>query len=240
MRTIAAFVLLSGCFRGGAGTAVGNPGDADVKARALFPGVELDEVDVPVASLTLSACDGRLLTLPTRVTLDGLEPSEVLVPVPGGPACGLTLTLAGPMALAGTSGGTPFVAELPVGALSLDGSVFVDGQRLLFDVPLPLDGDAIAAAGYVLPATDPLAASWASGAAADTTLWEDLDLDGFVSADDGRVSVVHETGGPAAAYAESGGAGCGCTAGGLPLRGALAWGLAVIAVARRRRLTSPR
>ncbi|MEQ1571862.1 MAG: hypothetical protein ABMA64_39915, partial [Myxococcota bacterium] len=144
------------------GTAVGNPGDADAVARWSDPDLRLDRVAVPVATAGVQRCGGREVVRAAGVVLDGLGPSPSTVAVPGGRACAVWLALGGPIELAGaTSAGTAFEVELPVDALALDAELWIDGEALLFEWPLPFTAAELDALGPVveLAAADPRAAA---------------------------------------------------------------------------------
>lgn len=236
---VVAAVAVSGCFRGGQGTAVGNPGDADVKARALDPDLVLDEVTVPVSALLGLGCDdGIEVSVPALRELDGLAPSIDPIPLPGLRYCAIALTLSGPIRVRGSAaGGAGFAVDLAVDELRVDAPIDVDGEHLLFDVPLAIDAEGLASAGYTVGTGDPLAEAWADAAANGAELWVDEDLDGFVSVGDARLVEPGDTG--FAALQSSGDAGCGCAAPGPGRTGLGALGAAAIlaSVRRRRALT---
>ncbi|MEZ4241656.1 MAG: hypothetical protein R3F59_37015 [Myxococcota bacterium] len=140
--------VLPGCFVGGAGTAVGNPGDGDVQARAVDPDVVLDEVLVPVARWEGDPCHGARQVRRVDDVLDGLGPSPVPFPIPPGDFCDQALILAGPISVVGhTAAGTAWSLDLDVGTLEGAGRVAVDGDRLLFAFPVTVDAAVIDAEG---------------------------------------------------------------------------------------------
>lgn len=201
---------LTGClFAERGGTAVGNPGDLDAKASRAADGLMVGAVTVPVAELALGGCGWQGVAVPVGRALDGVLPSPEPVVVPPGTWCGAELVLDGPLVVAGvTDAGTDFTVEL-LPLLATDGRFAVDGQRLLVEVPLLLEAEALDALGpgVVVPADDPLAVGWA--AAAEASLWEDLDEDGLLSAAD-RVVSRPPSDTADLAFAAAGEAGCGC------------------------------
>jgi hypothetical protein len=228
--------LAGGCLRTGSGTAVGNPGDADVQARVADPDLVLDAVEVPVDAWFGETCDGEVRVREVGRTLDGLEPSRVPVPVPAAVYCAQALALDGPIVVRGvTSVGTAFEVALAVDEVATDGRIAIDGDHLLFELPLALDAAALDALGepeVALPPDDPLALGWAAQVRDGAALWTDDDGDGLLSAADRQV-VPWDTGvdGVLAQQAEQGD--CGCGGGGRGAVGGLLGILAVLVFRRR-------
>lgn len=216
------------------GTFVGNPGDASARASRVDERIELDRVEIPVATLDVVDCDGVERSFDVGRTLDGLGGDEP-IDVPGGRYCTLALGLDGPVVASGvTDGGTTFVVDLDLGRIVSDGRVDVDGQHLLFEVPLLLEPDVIEALGadVTIPADDPSAVAWAEASVVGTSLWEDADADGLLSASDVRLAFGDTGLPPSALSGADAGCGCGSTRGG-------GWcvvliGLLVVRRARRR------
>jgi MYXO-CTERM domain-containing protein len=226
---------MAGCLGGPAsGTAVGNPGDADVKVSRVDPALALERVALPTSALRLLGCDGTERLMEQELSLDGLAPSTSRLVVPGGTWCELTLELAGPVQVEGsTAAGTVFSVQLDAGELLYAGELAVDGQHLLFELPLPLDPAVLEALGpqVQLPADDPAALGWARDAASGVSLWEDADEDGLLSQADLELVPWGGSGPPSAYQAEDGG--CGCRGG--PSGGGLL-GLLLLGLLKRSRL----
>lgn len=218
--------LVAGCLgEPPRGTAVGNPGDADAKVSRTDPALDLQLAQIAVDRLLLTDCSGHTRALPRPLVLDGLAPSPSLLRLPPGTFCEISLSLSEPLRLEGsTTSGTTFTAELPVDLLPALGPLSIDGQHLLFELPLPLDSDTIDLLGdtAILP-TDPLAITWSDTLRDSVRLWEDLDDDGLLSPADLEI-VPFDTGHPAAL--QSAETRCGCAT----RQGPLSWGL----FARRR------
>jgi uncharacterized protein (TIGR03382 family) len=226
-------LTLTGCLGGPAsGTAVGNPGDADVKVSRVDPALALERVELQVSALHLLDCDGTEQIVERELVLDGLAPSPERVVVPAGTWCELALALSGPVWVEGsTEAGTVFSVWLDAGALQYGGQLAVDGQHLLFELPLPLDPAVIEALGpeVELPADDPVAMEWAQIAASGVSLWEDADEDGLLSQADLDLAFYGGSGAPAPHAATE--SGCSCS--GAPSGGG--WLLLVVLLKRRRR-----
>jgi MYXO-CTERM domain-containing protein len=216
------------------GTAVGNPGDADLFARAVDPAIVLTHVAVPIAGVAVERCSGRDVALAADTVLDGLAPSNEPAMVPGGRACAIALDLDGDVEVEGeTAYDVQFVVRLPVDDLVADGEVWIDGQALLFELPLPLDAWELQALGpdVDLPADDPLAIEWGAAATAAAQLYEDVDGDGAISDVD---AVLMD---PVGAMDASSSSGCGCRAS--PGGSAAGWlGALLLGMARRRKRAS--
>ncbi|MEQ1502217.1 MAG: hypothetical protein ABMB14_08295 [Myxococcota bacterium] len=192
------------------GTAVGNPGDADIKARSVDPEVVLAEVTVPVGAVVVDRCGGDAVVIEAPTILDGLAPSDAPVAVPAGVWCGLSLALDGPVVLVGDTPATAFSVALDVGTIATADPVVVDGEPLLVEFPVTIDRASLEALGpdVVLDAAPPRTAEWAADAAAGAA-WRDIDQDGQVSGPDVRVGAPAPADvGLVGALASEGGGGC--------------------------------
>jgi MYXO-CTERM domain-containing protein len=230
-------VLLVACDPWGVrdGTAVGNPGNLGMEVIDVPKDISLERATAEVAGVLLIGCEGHDEWVEVGAIVDLLG-SDDSIAIPGGTYCAASVELASvgsPVVLDGvTDGGTRFEVALDVDILLVPEPFVVDATLLLVGLSLngALDATTLEALGsdVAVPATDPIAQTWADAATAGPQLWIDVDGDGGIADVDERI-----VDGSVQAYSASE-SGCGCRtpAGGSSGILALlaAWGLA-----RRRR-----
>ena len=224
------------------GTFVGNPGKLDVTVVDLQDDLVLDEASVAVESVRLYACDGSSGLYDLDATLDALQSDGI--EIPGGDFCGAELTLANPgVRLAGqTTAGTDFVVFIyDTTVLQVGDDFRVDGTDVLWAFSVEsLSAAAIDALGpssVLINPGDPLSAEVAADAAQKVELYEDVDNNGLLDADDFLLGAYdpYGVGLDAAAQAD---AGCGCQTGPTPMAPALLL-VALVTISRRKRTPGP-
>lgn len=195
------------------GTFVGNPGKMDVGVVDLQDDVILDSATVRAESLILYACDGSQGLYELGVTFDALGSGDA-VDIAGGEFCGASLVLdvAAAVTLTGsTTAGTTFEVVTDPGALEIADTFRIDGTDVVFTVSLvglvASELDALGPSVQLAPG-DALADSVAAETTEGAELYEDVDANGQITADDFRLGGFDPDG--PMLHASSADAGCSC------------------------------